>query len=92
MANPWVLAVAFGGAAAGVIYRTLYPYFDRMHEMEVKGEEPVKFLRKYKFTFCISLLVSVVTTMGMFSTLLSEIDVQAELGLIFISSFVAGIG
>jgi hypothetical protein len=80
------------GAAAGVIYRTLYPYFERLHEMEAKGEEPVKFLTKYKFTFGISLLISLVTTIGMFSGILQQLDIGAGLGMIFISSFVQGIG
>jgi hypothetical protein len=90
--DPLVLAIAFTGAAAGVIYRTIYPYFERLHEMEVKGEKPVKFLTKYKFTFGISLLISIVTTMGSFSALLTQLDIGAGLGLVFISSFVQGIG
>jgi hypothetical protein len=90
--DPIVLAIAFVGAAAGVIYRTIYPYFERLHEMEVQGQQPVKFLTKYKFTFGISLLISLVTTMGLFSGLLPQLDINAGLGMIFISSFVQGIG
>ena len=60
--------------------------------MEVKGEQPIKFLTKYKFTFGISLLISLATTMGMFSGLLNQLDISAGLGIIFISSFVQGIG
>ena len=90
--DPIVLAIAFVGAAAGVIYRTIYPYFERLHEMEVQGEEPIKFLTKYKFTFGISLLISLATTVGLFSGLLPQLDVTAGLGMVFISSFVQGIG
>jgi hypothetical protein len=90
--DPVVLAIAFVGAASGVIYRTVYPYFERLQEMEAKGEEPVKFLTKYKFTFGISLLISLATTMFMFSSLLPQLNISAGLGLIFISSFVQGIG
>jgi hypothetical protein len=90
--NPIVLAIAFVGAAAGVIYRTIYPYFERLQEMEALGQEPVKFLTKYKFTFGISLLISLVTTIGLFSGLLPQLDINAGLGMIFISSFVQGIG
>jgi Bacterial Ig-like domain len=90
--DPIVLAIAFVGAAAGVIYRTIYPYFERLHEMEVQGQQPVKFLTKYKFTFGISLLISLVTTMGLFSGLLPQLDINAGLGMVFISSFVQGIG
>jgi hypothetical protein len=90
--DPLVITIAFVGAAAGVIYRTIYPYFERLHEMEVKGEEPVKFLTKYKFTFGISLLISLVTTIGLFSGILQQLDIGAGLGMIFISSFVQGIG
>jgi Bacterial Ig-like domain len=90
--NPIVFTIAFVGAAAGVIYRTIYPYFERLHEMEVKGEDPVKFLTKYKFTFGISLLISLVTTIGLFSGILQQVDIGAGLGMIFISSFVQGIG
>jgi hypothetical protein len=90
--DPLVLAIAFVGAAAGVIYRTIYPYFERLHEVEVKGEDPIKFLTKYKFTFGISLLISLVTKMALLSGLLPQLDIRAGLGMIFISSFVQGIG
>jgi hypothetical protein len=90
--DPVVLAIAFVGAAAGVIYRTIYPYLERLQELEAKGEETVKFLTKYKFTFGISLLISLVTTIGLFSGLLPQLDINAGLGMIFISSFVQGIG
>ena len=76
-----------------MIYRTIYPYFERLHEMEGQGEEPIKFLTKYKFTFGVSiLLISLATTVGLFSGLLPQLDVTAGLGMVFISSFVQGIG
>jgi hypothetical protein len=90
--DPVVLAIAFGGAVSGVIYRTVYPYFERIQEMEAKGEDPAKFLTKYKFTAGISLVISLVTTMALFSGLLKGIDIGAGLGMIFISSFVQAIG
>ena len=40
------------------------PYFERLHEMKVRGQEPVKFLTKHKFTFGISLLISQVRSLG----------------------------
>ena len=91
--DPLVLAIAFAGAAAGVIYRTIYPYFERLHEVEVQGGRFwSNFLTKYKFTFGISLLISLVTTIGLFSGLLPQLDIGAGLGMVFISSFVQGIG
>jgi hypothetical protein len=60
--------------------------------MKVRGQEPVKFLTKHKFTFGISLLISQVTTLGLFSGLLPKLDINAGLGMIFISSLVHGIG
>src|SRR6476469_7324502 len=40
--DPLVLAVAFAGAVGGVLYRTIYPYFERVQEAEAKGDDPIK--------------------------------------------------
>jgi hypothetical protein len=58
--------------------------------MKAKGKEPVKFLTKYKFTFEISLLISLATAMLMFSGLLHQLDINAVFGMILF--LVQGIG
>lgn len=90
--DPWVLTIAFIGAVAGVTYRTIYPYLELAKQEEQAGKEPLKFLSKYKFTMGISLLLSVVITMGGFDQLTRNIDQTAALGTIFIISFTSAIG
>ncbi len=91
-ADPWVLAIAFLGAVTGVAYRTIYPYLERAKEEEAAGRHPIAFLSKYKFTMGISLLLSVVITMGGFDQLTRNLDETAALGTIFIISFTSAIG
>ena len=90
--DPWVLTIAFIGAVAGVTYRSIYPFLERAKEEESAGRNPIHFLSKYKFSMGISLLLSIVITMGGFDQLTRNLDETAALGTIFIISFTSAIG
>src|SRR5262245_10633466 len=85
--DPWVLAVAFAGAVAGVTYRAIFPFLEKAKAEEEAGRDPIKFLSKYKFSMGIAMLLSVVITMGGFDSLTRNLDESAALGTIFIISF-----
>lgn len=82
--------VAFGGALAGVVFRSVVPYFDKVQQMETNGEDPIAFLHKYKITAVISLAVAAVTAMSIFQGI--NTTQGGSLGALFIAAFTSGIG
>lgn len=90
----FVQAITFVGVLAGVIYRTVYPYFEKVQEMESQGEQPIKFLFKYKMTAIISIVVAAATAMGVVGNVQIPIDSNGivNAGSLFVAAFFTGYG
>jgi TRAP-type C4-dicarboxylate transport system permease large subunit len=89
-----VQGLTFLGVLAGVLYRTLYPYFQKVEEMEANGENPIKFLTKYKFSAVISLVIASATALGVVGNVQVPTDVNGivNVGALFVAAFFVGYG
>lgn len=90
----FVQAVTFGGVLTGVLFRTLYPYFQKVEEMETSGESPIKFLLKYKFSAVISLVVSSAIALGVVGNVQVPVDASGVVNIsaLFGAAFFTGYG
>jgi uncharacterized membrane protein YcgQ (UPF0703/DUF1980 family) len=88
----FVQAITFVGVLAGVIYRTVYPYFEKVQEMESHGEQPIKFLFKYKMTAIISIVVAAATAVVGNVQIPMDSNGIVNAGSLFVAAFFTGYG